>query len=218
MPRFTNVLMDLDGTLTDPFEGIAASIRYAMNSLDLASPCEDDLRRAIGPPLRQTFGNLLATKEVNRIEEALRLYRERYSVTGLLENYVYPGVSEMLANLNTAGCRLFVATSKPSVYAQKIVDHFELTKYFVAVYGSDFDGRLENKADLIRYLLDSEHLDARDTVMVGDRGHDIIGAKAHGLCAIGVTWGYGSRKELEDARADVICSSPTEVFRFLTVL
>lgn len=217
MPRFTNVLMDLDGTLTDPFQGIATCIQYAMSSLGLESPSEDDLRRAIGPPLRQTFGDLLATGEASRIEEALRLYRVRYSVTGLLENRVYPGLAEMLGNLNTVGCRLFVATSKPSVYAQKIVDHFELTKYFVAVYGSDFDGRLENKADLIRYLLDSEHLGNRDTVMVGDRSHDMLGAKAHDLCAIGVTWGYGSRKELEDAGADVICSNPTEVFRFLTV-
>ena len=216
MTRFTNVLVDLDGTLTDPFEGIAASIRHAMNGMGLKTPSDDDVRRAIGPPLRQTFGNLLATREASRIEEALRLYRERFSVTGLLENRVYPGLSEMLANLDMVGCRLFVATSKPSVYAQKIVDHFGLTQYFVAVYGSNFDGRLENKADLIHHLLDSEHLAARDTVMVGDRSQDMLGAKAHGLSAIGVTWGYGSRKELEDAGADVICSSPTEVCRFLT--
>ena len=216
MIRFDNVLVDLDGTLTDPFEGIAASIRYAMNSLGLELPSDDDVRRAIGPPLRQTFGNLLATREASCIEEALRLYRERFSVTGLLENRVYSGLSEMVANLNMVGCRLFIATSKPSVYAHKIIDHFGLTKLFVAVYGSDFDGRLENKADLIHHLLDSEHLVARDSVMVGDRSHDILGAKAHGVSAIGVTWGYGSRKELEDAGADVICSSPTEVCRFLT--
>lgn len=216
MIRFTNVLMDLDGTLTDPFQGIAACIRYAMDGMGLESPSEDVLRAAIGPPLRQTFGNLLTTRDARRIDEALRLYRERYSVTGLLENRAYPGVAELLANLNTVGCRLFVATSKPYVYAKKIVDHFELTKYFVAVYGSDFDGRLENKADLIRHVLDAEHLDSRNAVMVGDRSHDMVGAKAHGVCTIGVSWGYGSRKELEDAGADVICSSPTEVFRFLT--
>ena len=216
MIRFANVLMDLDGTLTDPFEGIAACIRYAMNGLGREKPSDDAVRRAIGPPLRQTFGTFLGTAEAGRSEEALRLYRERYSVTGLLENQVYPGMSEMLENLNKVGCRLFVATSKPSVYAQKIVDHFGLRKYFVAVYGSKFDGSLENKADLIHYLLDSEDVDARDAVMVGDRSHDILGAKAHSLCAIGVTWGYGSRKELEDAGPDVICSSPTEVFRFLT--
>jgi len=146
----------------------------------------------------------------------LRLYRERFSVTGLPENRVYPGLSELLANLNLVGCRLFVAMSKPSVSAHKIVHHFGLTKYFVAVYGSDFDDRFEKKADLIRYLMDSEHLGARDTVMVGDRSHDMLGAKAHGVSAIGVTWGYGSRKELEKAGADVICCSPAEVFRFLT--
>ena len=158
----------------------------------------------------------MATREASRIQEALRLYRERFSVSGLLENRVYPGLPEMLANLNMVSCRLFIATSKPSVYAHKIVHHFGLTRYFVAVYGSDLDGRLENKGDLIHYLLDLEHLDARDTVMVGDRSHDMLGAKAHGVSAIGVTWGYGSRKELEESGADVICSSPTEVFRFLT--
>ncbi len=216
MGRFSDVLFDLDGTVTDPFDGIARCIRHAMKRMGFESPSGDEMRRAIGPPLRQTFGRLLASAEASRIEDAMRLYRERYSVSGLLENEVYPGLTDLLANLNCAGCRLFLATSKPSVYAQRIVDHFGLGKYFAGVYGSELDGRLENKGDLLRFVLDKECLKADVTAMVGDRGQDMLAAKAHGLCAVGVTWGYGPRNELKAAGADVMCSSPTEVFQFLT--
>jgi phosphoglycolate phosphatase len=184
--------------------------------MGLEPPPEDDLRGAIGPPLRQTFGRLLATDDASRIEEAMRLYRERFSVAGLFENRVYPGLPDMLANLGKAGCRLFVATSKPSVYAQQIVHHFDLAKYFVGVYGSELDGARENKGDLLRFLLEEECLGTNSTAMVGDRGHDMLAAKAHSLCAVGVTWGYGSPNELNDAGADVVCNHPTEVGSFLT--
>jgi phosphoglycolate phosphatase len=214
--RFANVLLDLDGTLTDPFEGIAASICYATTSLGLASPSEDQLRHAIGPPLRQSFARFLVTDDTTRIEDALRLYRERYSVTGLFENRVYPGVPEMLENLKASGLRQFVATSKPAPFARRIVDHFDLAKYFAGVYGAELDGRLDNKVDLLNFLLDSEGLDASGTVMVGDRSQDMLAAKAHKLCAIGVTWGFGSLKELRQSGADVMCDDPREVVRFLT--
>jgi phosphoglycolate phosphatase len=216
MGRFSDVLFDLDGTVTDPFDGIAGCIRHAMRCMGLEPPSGDEMRGAIGPPLRQTFGRLLASAEANRIEDAMRLYRERYSVTGLFENEVYPGLPDLLANLNRAGCRLFLATSKPSVYAQRIVDHFELGEHFAGVYGSELDGRLENKSDLLRFLLDKERLKADATAMVGDRGQDIVAAKTHSLSAVGVTWGYGSSGELAAAGADVMCSSPAELFQFLT--
>lgn len=216
MGRFSDVLFDLDGTVTDPFDGIARCIRHAMKCMGLEPPSGDEMRRAIGPPLRQTFGRLLASAEPSRIEDAMRLYRERYSASGLFENEVYPRLTDLLADLNRAGCRLFLATSKPSVYAQRIVDHFGLAEYFAGVYGSELDGRLENKSDLLRFVLDKERLKADVTAMVGDRGQDMLAAKAHSLCAVGVTWGYGSRNELEAAGADVMCSSPAEVFQFLT--
>jgi phosphoglycolate phosphatase len=158
----------------------------------------------------------LATDDAPRIEEALRIYRKRYGVIGLLENRVYAGLPGMLADLKVAGCQLFIATSKPSLYAQKIIRHFGLTEYFAAVYGSELNGSRENKGDLLRFLLDSECLDSRRSAMVGDRSHDMLAAKIHGLCAAGVTWGYGSRQELKDAGADAICASPGEVVRFLT--
>lgn len=216
MSRFTDVLFDLDGTLTDPFEGIAASIRHALACMSAAAPPEDELRRAIGPPLRQGFRALLATEDPGRIELALRHYRERYSTTGLFENRVYPGVIEMLAGLKSSGCRLFVATSKPAVFARPILDHFDLSQYFVRVYGSELDGQRDNKVDLLRFLLDSEHLNPRHTAMVGDRSHDMIAAKAHGLYGIAITWGYGSQSELQESGADVLCNTPNEVIRLLT--
>ncbi len=215
MSRFANVLLDLDGTLTDPFDGVAASIRHAMKCMGLGPAPEEKLKGAIGPPLRQTFSKLLATQDASRIETAMRLYREQYSVTGLFENHVYPDVPEMLAKLNTAGCRLFVATSKPAIYADQIVQYFDLTRYFVSIYGSELDGRLENKTALLRFVLDREDLDERNTAMVGDRAQDILAAKAHNLRAVGVTWGHGSRNELQDAGADVICHSPSDVVSFL---
>jgi phosphoglycolate phosphatase len=213
--RFANVLVDLDGTLTDPFEGIAGCIRHAMRSMELEAPQEDELHGAIGPPLRQSFARLLARLgAAGRVEEALRSYRERFSAVGLLENRVYPGVPELLGELNAAGCRLFIATSKPTVFARRIVDHFGLSGYFAGVYGSELDGRLENKGDLIRFVLEEEGIAANDAAMIGDRSHDVVGAKANGVFAVGVLWGYGSVEELEGA--DVRCDSPGEVARFLT--
>ena len=122
----------------------------------------------------------------------------------------------MLAKLEAAGCSLFLATAKPRVFAQRILDHFALTRYFAGVYGSELDGAYENKSDLLRFLLKTERLDARVTAMVGDRSHDMIPAKEHGLCAVGAAWGYGSSEELKEAGADVICTNPGDVVRFLT--
>lgn len=208
--------MDLDGTLTDPSEGIAASLRYALGKMGMDPPSEEVLRHAVGPPLRETFTQMLGTTDPKRIDQAVRLYRERYSVAGLLENRVYPGLPEMLARLNAAGCRLFVATAKPSIYAKRIVDHFGLAEHFVETYGSELDGSLEDKSELIRFILDREGLDPRHTAMVGDRSHDVVAAKANSVYAVGVCWGYGSHEELQAAGADLICSSQKEVLRFLT--
>ena len=215
MSRFANVLLDLDGTLTDPFEGIAASIRHAMKCMGLGSPSENDLKGALGPPLRKGFSKFLATQDTSRIEKAMRFYRERYSVSGLFENRVYPGVPQMLTQLNAAGCRLFVATSKPAVFAQRVIQHFDMEQYFVRVYGSELDGRLDNKVALLALVLDREALDPRKTAMVGDRAQDALAAKAHNLCAVGITWGYGSQNELQEAGADVLCNTPSEVVRSL---
>ena len=159
---------------------------------------------------------MLKTDDTRSVDEAMRLYRERFAATGIYENRVYAKVPQMLDNLRDAGCMLFLATSKPRIYAQRIVDHLELTKYLSGVYGSELDGAHENKSDLLRSLLNSEALEASASAMVGDRSHDMIAAAENCLCAVGVAWGYGSVEELAQAGASVICKDPDEVFHFLT--
>jgi phosphoglycolate phosphatase len=202
-------LFDLDGTLTDPKAGITRSIQYALDKLGQPVPHADALTWMIGPPLIASFTKLLGSPE--GAPEALRLYRERFSVTGLFENVVYAGIPALLQNLQEKGIRLFVATSKPHVYARRILEHFDLSQFFSEIYGSELDNRNADKRDLIRHILDKERFDPAGAVMIGDRKHDAIGAKANGLASIGVTWGYGSREELLDAGVAFLVDAPQEL-------
>lgn len=211
MRKHNAILFDLDGTLTDPVEGITRSIQHALDNLGGQNRTRAELAAYIGPPLRGTFAFLLETEDPLVIEHAMSLYRERFSVSGLFENEVYADVPEMLATLVARGYRLYVATSKPRIYATRIVAHFSLAQYFIGVYGSELDGRFDNKGELIAYLLQQEHLLPAATAMVGDRSHDIVAAKQNGLSAIGVSYGYGSYDELVEARTDHICRSPADV-------
>ena len=144
----------------------------------------------------------------------MSLYREPFSVTGLFENDVYAGVPEMLAALRAMRHTLYIATSKPRVYAERIVEHFSLAPYFAGVYGSELDGRFDNKGELLAHLVRHEALSPATTVMVGDRSHDIVAAKQNGLRSIGVTYGYGSYDELVQAGADRICHSPADIVAY----
>ena len=212
-----NILFDLDGTLTDPAEGIIGSIQYACRELEMPVPAYEELLFAIGPPIQSTFGTLLGTDDAQAIQRAVNLYRERYSSRGMLfENAVYPGVVEMLVNLNAAGKQLYVATSKPVVYAVRILRHFNLDSQLTAIHGSELDGTRTNKADLIAYILEVERLPPSTVAMVGDRKHDVLGAKQNGLFAVGVTYGYGSEAELREAEADVLCRTVEEVTAFFS--
>jgi len=202
------VLLDLDGTLTDPRAGIVRSIRHALDRLARPCPPDDALTARIGPPLRETFATLLATADSALIEDAMRLYRERFAAVGLFENEVYEGVPAMLDGLRRDGGRLFVATAKPAVFAERIVRHFALDHHFAGVYGPDLDGRLDDKAELLAHLLATERLDPTRAIMVGDRAGDVAAARKNGLRSIGVLWGYGSRDELLRAGADTLCASP----------
>ncbi|HEX8709961.1 MAG TPA: HAD family hydrolase [Pyrinomonadaceae bacterium] len=210
-PSISNVLFDLDGTLTDPQEGITRCLEYSLQRLGAACPPRRELHVHIGPPIRSALSLMLGTTDEALVEQALRFYRERFSVEGLLENEVYDGVLEMLAALRAAKMRLYVATSKPKVFTDRILAHFRLTPYFDAVYGSELDGRLDNKVELIGHVLDSERLVAGQTLMVGDRLYDIIGARQNGCRSLGVTYGYGSEEELRAAGADLICHSPRSI-------
>jgi phosphoglycolate phosphatase len=202
-------LFDLDGTLTDPKAGITRSIQYALDKLGRPVPEADELTWMIGPPLIASFTKLLDGPE--DAQEALGLYRERFGVTGLFENEVYAGIPALLQDLRNKGVRLFVATSKPHVYARQIIDHFELSRFFSGIYGSELDNRNADKRDLIRHILEQERFDQAGAVMIGDRKHDAVGAKANGLASIGVTWGYGSRQELLDAGVDCLVDTPQDL-------
>src|SRR5262245_64472844 len=203
-----NVLFDLDGTLTDPREGIVACLKYALLGLGRTCPPDSALARFIGPPLQECFGTLLGSTDSKDIDSAVTLYRQRFSSTGMFENSIYPGIHSALTALRGSGAALFVATSKPQVFAKRIVEHFGLMDYFRAVYGSELDGTRSNKSDLIAYVLKSESLSPHMTVMVGDRAHDIAGARAQGVLPIGVLWGYGSYDELIAAGATTLCAQP----------
>jgi len=210
------LLFDLDGTLTDPKPGIVGCLRFALDQLGVSGPSDDVLTNFIGPPLRATFALLLDTSDVSQIEEAIRLYRQRFAATGLYENQVYAGVPAMLEHAQQAATVMYVATSKPAVYAERIVQHFGLDHHFRQVYGAELDGRRENKADLVAYVLASEGVDAQTAVMIGDRAADVLAAKANGVRSIGVLWGYGSAHELLDAGVDVLCQTPSELAAHLS--
>ncbi len=204
-----SICFDLDGTLTDPRSGITRSIRFAMEKLGRAVPDEAELTWCIGPPLLGSFEKLLGNKPEARA--ALILYRERFSDIGLYENEIYPDVREALGALKISGRRLFVATSKPTVYATRIIEHFNLSAYFETVFGSELDGTRSDKTDLLSWLLEQKRLDPSVTSMVGDRGYDVIGARNNGMDAIGVLYGYGARSELIEAGAARLCARPGDL-------
>ncbi|MAU01972.1 MAG: HAD family hydrolase [Anaerolineaceae bacterium] len=213
--QFNTLLFDLDGTLTDPKVGITESIRYALDRMERPYPPDASLDWCIGPPLQESFAKLLQSDDPQLGQEALRLFRERFGTVGLFENTLYRSIPQVLSTLQAAGLRLFIATSKPAVYAQQIVQHFDLERFFLVVYGSELDGRLTQKSDLIRHVLHQENLDPDHTLMIGDREHDMLGAKANGVAGAGVTWGYGSPTELTNAGAATLLHQPDDLLKFL---
>jgi phosphoglycolate phosphatase len=203
------IYFDLDGTLTDPKPGITGSIQYALKKLGHTVPSQDELTWCIGPPLHASLKALTGTDAL--ADQALLLYRERFSEVGLFENTPYEGIHDTLAAVAATGARMFVATSKPAVYAVRIVDHFGLKPYFERVFGSELDGTRVDKRDLLRYALDEAAVDPRNAIMIGDRSHDVIGARTNGMTAIGVLYGYGSETELKEAGAHHICAAHPEL-------
>ena len=210
-----NALFDLDGTLTDPGEGFVNCVTHALSKLNCLRHSPSEIRKHVGPPLEETLGKLLDGDDA-KVQAAVALYRERYGTEGYLENAVYPGIEKTLEELRHRGIALFVATSKPSVFAKRILEHFGLAHLFQGIYGSEFDGTRSNKAHLIAHVLTAGSLARPSTVMIGDRAHDVIGALANGVRPIGVLWGYGTREELANAGATVLCERPSQVAEVLT--
>lgn len=193
--HYQNVLFDLDGTLTDPREGITRSIQYGLSKMGIDEPDLSKLEHFIGPPLLQAFMATYGFDEA-RAWEAMSFYRERFAVTGLYENHVFDGVTPLLEELVGQGRQLFIATSKPQVYAREIARHFDFARHFKVIYGSELDGTRTHKVELIRHLLTEQGLDPAQTLMIGDRKHDLIGARENGLDAAAVGYGFGSFEEL----------------------
>lgn len=204
-----NLLFDLDGTLTDPSEGIVACHKYALSRLGIELDEGINLENYIGPPLRQVFRDLGCDDELT--EQAVDIYRERFATTGLYENRLHDGMVECLENLAGRVKSSFIVTSKASVYSRRIAEHFDIHSYFKNIYGSNLDGTLSDKTELLKHVIDSENIDPADAVMIGDRKFDIIGAKNHGIRSIGVLWGFGSEDELLEAGAGSLCDQPANL-------
>jgi phosphoglycolate phosphatase len=201
----THVYFDLDGTLTDPYEGITKCILYALDELGFPHPDDDYLYGCIGPPLWDTFPEMVGEKLTRK---AIDLYRERFVDVGWQENTPYEGIVEALGEISAAGHTMFVATAKPHMHAARIVEHFGMGEFIHNVYGSELDGRRAGKTELLKFALE-RNPGATRHVMVGDRKHDLIAAVANGITPIGVAYGYGSIEELAAAGATAIADAPS---------
>jgi len=209
------ILFDLDGTLTDSGEGIMNCAVHALNHFGIPTPTDTELRTFVGPPLLESFARFGVPSE--NLEEAIMVYRQRYLPIGKFENHPYPGIRELLERLNSEGHKLYVATSKPENISIEILDHFDLSKYFVKICGAsnDNDRSRNTKEAVFAYLLEECGRDEK-IVMVGDTAYDVLGAKVHGIPTIAVSWGYGLAEDLKAAGAAAIANTMDELYELLT--
>lgn len=204
------ILFDLDGTLTDPSLGITNSVMYAFKKFGIEIKDRSELYKFIGPPLINAFMDYYGFSKEDAVK-ALGYYREYFSVTGIFENRLYDGIFELLKKLKEDGKRIILATSKPQKFAERILEHFGVSEFFYFVGGATMDESRSEKDDIIEYVLKECEISPDDAVMVGDRKYDVLGAHKFRVKAIGVTYGFGSKEELEEAGADIIASSVTEL-------
>ena len=211
---YQTVFFDLDGTLTDSAPGITNSVAHALKKWKIEVEDHSTLNVFVGPPLAESFAKYYGfTPE--ECKKAIAYYREYYTDRGMFENSVYPGIEELLAHLKNTGRKVVVATSKPEMFAVKILEHFHLAQYFDRIAGASMDGSRVEKADVLRYAIEAGGYDLSEAVMVGDRENDIRGARENQLRSIGVLYGYGSRAELEEAGADKIVETVEELKKYL---
>lgn len=212
----THVLLDLDGTLTDPWEGITRCIQHALENLGRPVPAASSLSWCIGPPLRESFSHLLESDDEALLERAVGLYRQRFGEIGIYENRLYPGIDKVLHRMRKQGFTLILATSKPTVYARRILERFRILECFEGVFGSFLDGRFTDKAQLLARILGTLALDPARAIMVGDRIHDIAAGKANGTLTAAVAYGYGTPGEIREAKPDLVFGTVPELSRFFT--
>ena len=212
------ILFDLDGTISDPKIGICTSVQHALSKMGIEVPDIEVLTPFIGPPLRDSFRDFYGIKEAD-MEKCISYYRERFSTVGLYENELYDGIADMLKTLHDAGKKIAIASSKPRVFVIKIMEYFHIDEYFDVMMGSELNGTRESKSEVIaecfRLLFENDTPDLSKCVMVGDRRFDVEGAKAMNIPSIAVSYGYGPRKELEDAAPDFIADSVLELTEIL---
>ena len=209
------ILFDLDGTLTDPKVGITKSVQYSLKAFGIDINDSNELLKFIGPPLRESYRKYFgfSAEDANL---AVDKYREYFLEYGIYENVMYADIDNVLRHLYENGRTVILATSKPTVQAEKVLEHFDLSRYFSFISGAELDGRRSEKSEVIQYSLDHYHGITKDqAVMIGDREHDIIGAKKTGIASVGVTYGYGGYDELKEAGADYIVSSVDDLARLL---
>ncbi len=211
---YDTVLFDLDGTLTDPGQGITNSVAYALEKFGIEVKDKRELYKFIGPPLHESFRKYYGFSD-KEAETAIVYYREYFRDTGIFENKVYDGIESLLNEIKLSGRKIILATSKPEEFAKRILVHFGLDKFFDFVAGATMDTSRSKKGDVIAYAIKESGCSPENTVMIGDRLHDIFGAKENGLDSIGVLFGYGSRKELENAGADYIAETVEDILKFI---
>lgn len=211
---YNTILFDLDGTLTDPAVGITNSVAYALERYGIKVEDRKSLYSFIGPPLNDSFVKYYAfTPE--KAMEAIWVYREYFRDKGIFENEVYEGIPELLEKIKKSGRKIVLATSKPEEFAVRILEHFDLAKYFDVVAGASMDEKRNKKGDVIKYAMEKGSFTAEEAVMIGDREHDIYGARENGIPSIGVLFGYGDREELEKAGADMIADRVADIYELL---
>ena len=209
------ILFDLDGTITDPKVGITKSFQYALAHFDIHVKDPDELCHIIGPPIRDAFKEFFSFDDAGA-ELATAKYRERFPTIGIYENEMYEGMDNLLKNLKDDGKTLLLATTKPAIYAERILEHFNIAQYFSFISGSELSGERSDKHELITYALGNMNItDLERCIMIGDRKFDIIGAKAVGISSIGVLYGYGDESELRDAGADYLVRDVKELGEIL---
>lgn len=205
------LLFDLDGTITNSEEGILNSIRYSLRKHGREIPTDDILRTFVGPPLKESFINTFDLDDVTA-DMFVTSFREYFAEKGLYENQVYDGIEAVLAQLVQDGCILYVATSKPEKFAHKVLQHFDLDKYFAGIYGASMDSSRSKKGDVIHYALTEAGItELEKTAMIGDTKFDILGAYENGLASIGVLWGIEDKASLEQAQATFIIEEPSDL-------
>jgi len=212
--NYINILFDLDGTLTDPYLGISNAVKYSLKKFNIIDNDEKKLKLFIGPPLQKSFMEYYGFDK-NKSKIAVEYYREYYFEYGLYENKIYDNIENILKIINGKNKNCILATSKVTDIANKILKYFKINNYFYDIVGSNLDGTLVEKEDIIKYIIEKYNLNKNETIMIGDRKYDIIGANRNNIHSIGVTYGYGSKEELKEVKPTYFCENVMDIIKII---